>query len=441
MSANKKLPLIAIAGKRNAGKSTLLNIMFGSKRAITDATPGLTRDILQVEIKRGKHRFLLCDTPGLDLDGSEPLDANILSRTREFLEGVDLILFVMEPPGPTPFDLSFLDYFRKQRDLSRIVFVLNKIDNPKQDSAEAEFYQMGFPELICISALGRKNLGTLYDQIEKRLPAPGSTVASAGPAPDLTLCIVGKPNAGKSSLLNRLSGQELALVSDIPGTTRDSIDSLFTYYGKTIRLIDTAGLKKTGKLKDSVEFYSMTRTKRAIAEAEIVVHVLDATLGVTDYDKKIVSLIEENGKPVVFAVNKWDAVEEKNQKAFMDRMYFMFPHAQSYPAIFISAKTGTRIGKVLEEAMKLKERLSFRVGTAQLNQWLKEWNRRLTNTQKTAKIYYGTQAGTAPPQFIFFVNKKDHFRKDALLYFENQIRKDCDLHGIPITIQLREKES
>ncbi len=439
MSA-KKLPRIAIAGKRNAGKSTLLNVIIGHARAITDSTPGLTRDILQVEVKKGKRRFIVCDTPGLDLDGTEPLDAEILGRTREFIAGVDLVIFVMEPPGPTPFDLSFLEFFRKGRDLARIIFVLNKIDSKKEESAEAEFYQEGFPELICISALGRKNISALYDELERRLPPPGSTAAS-GPAVDATICIAGKPNAGKSSLLNRLTGQELALVSEIPGTTRDSIDSIFSYYGKTIRLIDTAGLKKQGKIKDSVEFYSMSRTRRAIEEAEIVVHVMDATLGVTDFDKKIVSLVEEKGKPVVFAVNKWDAVEEKDMKAFLDRMYFMFPHAQAYPAIFISAKNGTRTGKVLEEALKLKERLAYRVPTSQLNQWLKDWNKQLSNSQKTAKIYYATQAGTSPPEFIFFVNRKDHFRKDALSFFENRIRKDCDLHGVPIFIRLREKES
>ncbi|MBL8021050.1 MAG: ribosome biogenesis GTPase Der [Leptospirales bacterium] len=441
MSSKRKLPIVAIAGKRNAGKSTLLNALVGKNRAITDATPGLTRDILQELVKKNGYEFILCDTPGLDMDGHEALEAAILERTREFLATVDVVVFLVEPPGPTPFDLSLLEFFRKNRDLARIVFVLNKIDKEREGIVEAEFYAAGFPELIHISALGRKNLPGLLKEIGKRIPDGQSRSFADGPAVDCSVCIVGKPNAGKSSLLNRLSGKELSLVSEIPGTTRDSVDSIFTYYGKTIRLTDTAGLKKTGKLKDNIEYYSMNRTRRAITESEVVIHLLDAQQGITDYDKKIVSTTEELDKPAVFAVNKWDAVEEKNMKEFLDRMYFMFPHAKTRPIVFISALTGVRIGKVIEEALKLKERLSFRVPTAKLNQWLVEWNRKLASAPRKAKIYYATQAGTSPPEFIFFVNQKENFRPDVLAYFENRIREDCDLLGVPLRIKLRQKET
>lgn len=435
---SKKLPRVAIVGKRNAGKSTLLNALLGKNRAITHATPGLTRDILQVEIHREPLRFILCDTPGLDLEGDQPLDAAILERTRGFLEEADLVLFVMEPPAPTPFDSSFLEYFRSRKDLNRVVFILNKIDKPADAEAQGEFYREGFPELLLVSAIGRKSLGTVFDAVEQRLPQAVRGAATKGT--DCVAAIVGKPNAGKSSLLNRLSGQELALVSEIPGTTRDSIDSIFTFHGKTIQLIDTAGLKKAGKIKDNIEFYSMSRTKRAVTDAEVVIHVLDAQMGITDFDKKIVSLTDSLGKPAIFAVNKWDAVEEKDQKAFLDRMYFMFPYAKVRPVVFISAKTGMRTAKVIEEALRLKERSSFRVPTAKLNQWLQEWNKRLASSPKKARIYYGTQAASSPPEFIFFVNRKDHFRPDALAYFENRIREDCELAGVPIRIVLREKE-
>jgi len=442
VSTKRRIPRVAIAGKRNAGKSTLLNALLGKSHAITDSTPGLTRDILQVEINRNGQHFYLCDTPGLDLSGNEPLDQSILERTNEFLRDVDLVVFLMEPPGPTPFDRSFLDFFRKKEDLGRIIFALNKIDSDRDGMAEPEFYREGFPELILLSALGRKNLGDITTAIGKRLPSVQSG-GNSSPAErvDCVIAIVGKPNAGKSSLLNRLVGKELSLVSEIPGTTRDSVDSIFSYFGKTIRMIDTAGLKKTGKLKDSVEFYSMTRTRKAIEEAEVVVHVLDGLLGISDYDKKIVSQADEIDKPLVFAVNKWDALEEKNMKAYLDRIYFMFPHARSRPILFISAKTGTRIGQVIKESLALKERLNFRVPTAKLNQWLADWNRRLANSPKKAKIYYATQAGTSPPEFVFFVNHKDHFRKDALAYFENRIREDCDLRGVPLRIRLREKNA
>jgi GTP-binding protein len=261
-----------------------------------------------------------------------------------------------------------------------------------------------------------------------------------------SIAIVGRPNSGKSSILNRIVQKDVSLVSDVPGTTRDTVDSIVKYYEKEIRIIDTAGLRKVQRLRGEtkdVEFFSLSRTRRAIQDSRIVVHVIDATMGVTDFDKKISAMVLEYGKPIVFAINKWDAVTEKTDKTtkeFLDRMDFLFPYSAKYPRIFVSALTGQRIGKILETCVNLEDKITFRIATGKLNNLVEAWNDYLRGYGQTARILYATQADAEPPVFIFFVRNKKAFKSSHVNYFENKLRKEFDLKGVPIRILLRESD-
>ncbi len=477
----KKLPRVALVGRRNVGKSTLLNALYGRRRAITDAHAGLTRDVLEVEVRRGPYHFLLCDTPGLDVENPDEIEGAAVERARAFIREVDLVLFLFEAPAPAAFDHEFLELIRKGQDDATppTVFAVNKVDGSEQaDDVMAEFYEAGVPEFTPVSAKGRWNLDTLLENMETVLPAlrsphaqedvpagekkkhhrkrekdlntnrEDSTVISDSGAAETRIAVVGRPNAGKSSLLNRFAGREVALVSDVAGTTRDTVDTIFNYHGQAIRVVDTAGMRRPGKLRDPrqrVDFYSVSRTKRAIRDCRVVVHVIDATVGVTDFDKKISALIREYGRPVVIAVNKWDAYQkdEKHDRTldeFRDRMEFLFPHVKKIPIVFCSALTGQRVGKIIETALDLEKRMQVRAPTGELNRSVERWLRRAPGSVRGLKILYVNQADVEPPVFVFFVNRKKEFRGDMLRYFENRLREQYRLDGIPLRIFVREKD-
>ncbi len=528
------------------GKSTLFNALLGKQRAITDNIPGLTRDILESEINRSPYYFILTDTPGLDIDNPDELEAKIINRAKEYLKTVDGIILMMEASGPTSVDQFYIEFFRKNAGNVPLFFVINKADNPNRiDEYLTEFYEAGVTDPIAVSAKGRSNLKLLLRELARRIPGikqkeedlpetdesddteishdkkastqefPGQDKIKTGPggerymeidldgsydddeSDDLedddlfdeeyeepvnkpgdlkreqreerqkkkrktgddstamsdgietatTIAIVGRPNAGKSSLLNSMVQKEVSVVSDIPGTTRDTVDTIITYYGKTIRIVDTAGLRRVARLKGEtkdVEFYSLSRTKRAIQDSRVVVHVIDAEFGITDYDKKIASLVLEYRKPIVFVINKWDIIGEKNthtHREFQDRMEFLFPHMKHFPRIFVSALTGQRVSKILEMALELEQKMGFRISTSKLNQLVDTWNDYLRKGGRSGvKILYATQADTEPPVFVFFVRNKDKFQHGHLGYFENRIRSEFSLTGIPVKILLRDPE-
>ena len=489
-----RLPRVALVGRRNVGKSTLLNALYGRRRAITDAYAGLTRDVLEVEIDRGGYHFVLCDTPGLDVEDPDQLEGEAIVRARRFIETVDLILFLFEAPAPAPFDHEFLDFVRKTKDHTPVLYAINKIDGlEKAADVLPEFYAAGVPDPVPVSAKGRWNLNQLVARIAKELPAvrrknqdqsedyeSDSDAAESGPAKrhgrreridksgrevdapalhgledstvisdnsetETRIAIVGRPNAGKSSLLNRFAGREVALVSDIPGTTRDTVDTVFRFEGRAIRIIDTAGMRRQARLlasPDRVDYYSVTRTRRAIRDCRVVIHVIDATQGITDFDKKISALVKEYGRPVVVAVNKWDAIENKNDhtmREFTDRMEFLFPHLRNIPVVFCSALVGQRVNKLVEICLELDRRMRTRVPTGALNSQVEKWMNRAPGSARNLKIFYVSQVDAEPPVFIFFVNRKKEFRGALITYFENHLRKSYNLEGIPLRIFVREK--
>lgn len=510
---------MALVGRRNVGKSTLLNALYGRRRAITDSYAGLTRDVLEVEIDREGYHFVLCDTPGLDIDNPDQLDGEALARARRFIETVDLILFLLEAPAPAAFDHEFLEFVRRNRESKPVVFAVNKVDGAEMAAdALPAFYEAGVPDPIAVSALGRWNLGGLLKRLSETVPAlrrtkqqesaaahsgetdtdeipeyvdpeqqqddrsrpakkhgphkrdaatrskrkrldksgreldaPGlhgledSTVISDMAETETRIAIVGRPNAGKSSLLNRFAGREVSLVSEIPGTTRDTVDTVFRFKGREIRIIDTAGMRRQSKLLQSpgkVDYYSVTRTRRAIRDARVVIHMIDALAGITDFDKKISATVKEFGRPVVVGVNKWDAVENKDQhtmRDFADRMQFLFPHLRNLPLVFCSAQEGQRVGKLIDISLDLDRRMRTRVPTGALNTQVERWMRSAPGSARNLKVFYVSQVDAEPPVFVFFVNKKKEFRGALIAYFENHIRKTYELEGIPLRIFVREK--
>ncbi|MCB1320349.1 MAG: 50S ribosome-binding GTPase [Leptospiraceae bacterium] len=583
-SAHRKLARVALVGRRNVGKSTLLNTLYGRRRAITDAFPGLTRDILEVEIQRNDYHFILSDTPGLDIENPNALEQVILERALSYLQNVDVILILFEAPAMAPFDQDFLNLIRRKFPDRPVVYAVNKVDGPEhRDEALLEFYEAGIIRPIPISAKSRWNLPQLLERLAEAVPrirraAPttttmpaatengrhatvpepmgespdqirdesaaaqeylaeldesdylktmrnarrhgnkrkptgtraeivqadshalesgyveiedavdsmsrsvdadfdaddessehsvqthastdsagnqttltewknDSTVVSSSVAGEVTrIAIVGRPNAGKSSLFNRFVGRDVSLVSDIAGTTRDTVDTLIRFHGKVIRVVDTAGMRRAGRIRrdaaGQVEFYSIARTRRAIRDARVVIHVIDAQAGVTDFDKKIQSTIVEYRRPVVIAINKWDIQPEKHThsaREFQDRLEFLFPHAANVPIVFCSALTGQRLPRLLETALDLDHRMRFRVATSELNERVREWMGRVPGTARKLKIFYASQIDTEPPAFAFIVNNKKEFRANIISYFENRIRQTYQLQGVPIHLFARER--
>lgn len=334
--------------------------------------------------------------------------------------------------GSSGLDVSYIEYDTK---------ALESLENLDPESREFQKLAGEFEKSLTTTKT-RKDTGRHHSS---RRPKVDSTIFSDSLPTDTRVAIVGRTNVGKSSLLNKLVAKEVSLVSDIPGTTRDAVDTVFQYHGKTVRIIDTAGMRRVNRLKGvtkDVEFYSISRTRRAIQDSRIVIHMLDATMGVTDFDKKISAAIVEKRRPLILAINKWDLIEDKQTntvKDYISKIHTLFPHAERFPKVFISAQSGQRIGKLMDMVLELDEKMRFRISTPRLNKLLNVWNRYLKNFGQNARILYAAQADAEPPVFIFFVRNKASIRKDHLAYFENRLREEFDLEGLPLSIFLRER--
>ncbi|GIX43555.1 MAG: GTPase Der [Leptospiraceae bacterium] len=466
MITKKKLKKIAIVGKKNAGKSSLLNLLARKNRSIVDDYPGLTRDIIEIEIKNYGVHALFYDLPGLDVidlgEEKNYLESLAKEKAYKFLsEEVDLIIHLMEPPAPSPFDFDFRDYFNKVLKTKKIE-VLNKIDSKEKEMEYIpNFLEEGFKP-IPISVKSRYNISHFINTIKDILPEisineqdidyeeqfinkkgyKDSTVVSDYIKDDIRIAIVGKPNVGKSTLFNLWAGKDISLVSDIPGTTRDTIDTVFKYFGKTIRILDTAGLRKKRVLEDHIEFISSRRTRRAIQDSDIVIQVISAPDGLTEYDKKIISLIDELNKPMILFINKWDIMpgkHDKLQKEYLESLYYYFPFLKHVPIYFGSALTKKRAMEPLKKIIELNEKLNFRIQTSQLNRYLEKLLQQFPHHQRF-KIYYATQVSERPPVFVLFCNNKKLVKRNFIVFLENKIREDFKLEGIPIRIKLKDKD-
>lgn len=429
-----RLPIVSIVGRQNVGKSTLFNALIRERRAIVDAHPGLTRDIINFTMQHGDTSFIVSDTPGLDLSASSELSQAIIESAHRQLDRSSLIVLLMENPGPESFDYELTELLRKFE--VPIVVAVNKMDNVEDFTNLAHFYEMGLGEIIPISALRKRNLPLLLDKIASLLPKK----QRSGEGPDVRIAIVGRPNSGKSTLLNSLMGYERAVVSEIPGTTRDSIDDDFMFHEKRIRITDTAGLRRKSKVGEDIEFYSMTRTIESIKKSDVVIHMIDATLGLTENDKKISDEILNAGKCVIIAINKWDAIEKDTGtfNEYQDKIIFKYYRAGDFPIISISAREKQRVHRLVQKALDLNERAGKQVQTHQLNKVLEDIQRQRRNPQLggTLKIFYGTQTGVKPPRFKLFVNKPELFKKDLVRYVEKALQAALELQEIPLILEI-----
>ena len=435
-------PVVAIVGRPNVGKSTLFNKLIGSRLSIVDDTPGVTRDRIYGDCEWLKYKFLLVDTGGIEPFSDDVILSQMRAQAQMAIETADVIVLVCDLKcGVVASDQEVASMLLKSN--KPIVLCVNKCDKigaPEPDFYE--FYNLGLGDPIAVSSVHGHGTGDLLDEIVKYFPEE-----SADEEDDeeiINVAVIGKPNVGKSSLVNKISGQNRAIVSDIAGTTRDSTDTFIeNEYGK-FNFIDTAGLRRKSRVNDDIEKYSIIRARMAVERANVCVIMIDATVGFTEQDSKVAGIAMEQGKACIIAVNKWDAVEKdgNTMKEFIDRLSVDFSFISYAPFLFISAVTGQRIDKLFEMIVYVHSQNSMRISTGRLNEVLATATARVqppTDKGRRLKIYYMTQASTRPPTFVFFVNRADLFHFSYQRYLENQIREIFGLDGTPIRFIIRER--
>lgn len=434
-------PMVAIVGRPNVGKSTFFNYIIGERRSIVEDTPGVTRDRVYGEANWRGRDFTLVDTGGIEFDSSNDILAQMKDQVEIAIGMADVIIFLTDAKeGVTASDNEIALMLRRTK--KPVILVCNKADNFGKDAPEIyEFYNLGIGEPHRVSSVNALGIGDVLDEIYDNLPDNSKENAD-----DLItkVAIIGKPNVGKSSLVNKILGENRVIVSDIAGTTRDAIDSEFeNEYGKYI-FIDTAGVRKHSKVDENIEKYSIARTLLAIERSDVCLLLIDATEGVTEQDTKIAGEAHEAGKGVIIVVNKWDLYEKENGtlEKYTKEVYTKLAYLSYAPILFISAKTGQRVDKLFELINKVANQNSMRVSTSVLNQVLNEAIAVVqppTDKGRRLKLYYMTQASTKPPTFVVFVNDKKLFHFSYERYLVNQLRKEFGLIGTPVRIIVREK--
>lgn len=434
--------VVAIVGRPNVGKSTLFNVLAGEKISIVKDTPGVTRDRIYADATWLDKSFTLIDTGGIEPESNDVILSQMRDQAQIAIDTADVIIFITDvKQGLVDSDSKVCDMLRKSK--KPIVLAVNKVDNFQKDILDMyEFYNLGIGDPHPISAASRLGIGDLLDVVCEYFPeSDGEEEEDDTPK----IAIVGKPNVGKSSLVNKLLGENRVIVSDIAGTTRDAIDTLVTHDEKEYIFIDTAGLRRKSKIKEEIERFSIIRAVSAVERADIVVIVIDATEGVTEQDAKIAGIAHDRGKGIVICVNKWDAIEKNDKTIYehtrdiRDVLSFM-PYAE---IIFISAKTGQRINKLFDVIDMVIETQSMRVGTGVLNEIMSEavaLQQPPTDKGKRLKLFYITQVAIKPPTFVIFVNDKQLMHFSYTRYIENKIRDTFGFKGTPLKFIIRERK-
>ena len=431
-----KLPIVAIVGRPNVGKSTLFNKIAGSRIAIIEDVPGVTRDRLYEEVSYLNKPFYLVDTGGIDL-GDEKFNDEIKMQAEIAINEADVVIFVVDAKdGITSNDLVVRDILRKSN--KKIIVAINKMDNKDSYDNIYDFYELGFDNYIPISAIHNTGYIELMDEVTS-----GFRTKEENDEDDrLKITIIGRPNVGKSSLTNAILNENRVVVSDVAGTTRDSINTVFKYHDEEFVLIDTAGMRKKGKVYESVEKYSLFRSMNSIDKSDICLLVIDAEDGIKEHDKHIAGYAIERGKGLIIVVNKWDAVENANISEFKKLVRSEFQFATYAPVVFLSALTKKRIHTLMPEVLKVKENISREIKTSVLNEVIEDaysLNPAPSYKGKRLKIYFVSQTGVKPPKFTFRVNSKGlvHFSYER--YLENKLRENFELEGTPIVLQFKNR--
>ena len=434
-------PIIAIVGRPNVGKSTLFNKLIGKRVSIVDDTPGVTRDRIYGDTEWQGRKLMLVDTGGIEQKTDDVIFAGMRAQAELAIDTASVIIFVVDlKSGVTASDMEIAAMLQKSG--KPVIVCVNKCDSLGELPADFyEFYNLGLGDLVAVSSVHGHGTGDLLDAVLSFLPESGDYKEDEE---TINVAVIGKPNAGKSSLINKISGEERSIVSDIAGTTRDAINTLVeNNYGK-FNFVDTAGLRRSSKVEEKIEKYSVLRAKMAIELSDVCVIMIDGQDGFTEQDSKVAGLALEQGKACIIAVNKWDIVEkdgatmDKYRKKLMNDFSFM-PYA---PIVFISAKTGQRIDRLFELIVYVRQQNTMRISTGKLNDILAEATARVqppTDKGKRLKIYYMTQAQTCPPTFVCFCNNAELFHFSYQRYLENQIRATFGLEGTPVRFIIRER--
>jgi GTP-binding protein len=435
---------VAILGRPNVGKSTLFNALIGRRRAITHSDPGVTRDSVEAETLFSGRRILLIDTGGYRVERDE-MDELVAAKSLQAARNADLALLVLDATETNAEDETYIEKLRALEE--KLILVVNKVDTPDRESLVWNFHSYGFPHVVGVSAAHRRSLEDLKELVVRLLGPEAAGEAPQGEGAALTgdavrVAVLGKPNSGKSSLSNLLLGEDKSIVSSMPGTTRDVVEGRFTYRGRTFRLLDTAGIRRKSRVKDSIEYYSVSRALESVREADVVLLLVDSAEGLSDQDKKIAAYAVDQGRGIVLVMSKWDLVSggKKSEEREAERIRFFFPVLHFAPIVPVSSLVKSGVKRLLETALELHEQLTRRVGTGRLNQSIQEWVTRypLPVRGKNYKIRFATQVKVNPVRFVVFVNRIAGFPMAYTQYLENCIRRDLGFSKIPVAVEIRQ---
>ncbi len=431
------LPIVAIIGRPNVGKSTLFNRIIRKPLAITDDRPGVTRDRNAVEFEWNGKPFMLVDTGGYVISSRDQMELAVSEQSRIAIEDADVVLLLVDVKTRiTDLDMKIRDDIIKST--KPVILGVNKVDRNRDEYDMYEFYNMGIGEPYPISGKTGRGSGDILDAIVELLPAADKELEEKDKT--LRIAIIGRPNMGKSSIVNSLAGSEKVLVTDIPGTTRDSTDTHLNFNGRAVTLVDTAGLKKITKLKESLEYYSYLRTKKSLSRCDVAVVVIDSSQGLTSYEKNVIDDVTNMGKGLIIAANKWDLVKKDHMsmKNFETGIHDELPDKIYYPILFTSALTGKRIPKLIETAISIEEARKLRIKTSEFNAFIEKLP--IPPGAGTFSIMYGTQHGIEPPSFIIFVNDLRKMKENFIRYLERRLREKFGFEGTPLRISFKKKK-
>ena len=441
MSKNKRRPIVAVVGRPNVGKSTLFNCLAGERISIVKDTPGVTRDRIYADVTWLDKSFTLIDTGGIEPDSKDIILSQMREQAQIAIDTADVIIFLVDvKQGLVDADLNVANMLRKSK--KPVVLVVNKVDSFEKSGNDVyEFYNLGIGEPFPISSVNRLGLGEMLDEVISHFD---DTLYTEEDDDRPKVAIVGKPNVGKSSIINKLIGENRVIVSDIAGTTRDAVDTQVKYNGKEYVLIDTAGLRKKSKINDELEHFMIVRTVAAVERCDVCVLVIDATEGITAQDAKIAGIAHERGKAMIIAVNKWDVIEKDNKTTneFTKEIRTVLSYMPYAEILFVSAETGQRLPKLFETIDAVMENHAMRVQTGVLNEIMVEavaMQQPPTDKGKRLKLFYITQVAVKPPTFVIFVNDKELMHFSYTRYIENKIRDTFGFRGTPLKFIIRER--